>query len=497
MSEPTSQAASTVDHVEVRPGIYYDSVTLMLLSRTLLDDPAVDHAVVAMGTALNLELLTDANYDLPAVTAGDLVIAFRRRPSADEGSAGEGSAEAGAGAERILVLVDRLLSQSGRHRDGDGPSETPAHTLRAAIDAGQANVALISVPGEHAFAQAVDAIEAGAHPIIFSDNVSVDYEVALKRRAADNGLLAMGPDCGTVILDGVGLGFANVVTPGPIGLASASGTGAQQVCALCDLAGVGVRHVLGLGGRDLTDDVGGLSALPAIRLLDDDPAIEVIGVIAKRIDPITRTALDALTAEIATPVVIVPGDDLTTGTVALLAALGSELADIPTWQPSGDLAQPAARPGRLLGLFSGGTLAGEAARFVNDAGVEAEIIDLGDDEYTRGRPHPMIDNRLRLERLAAAADDDDVAAVLLDVVLGHGAAPDPAGELAPAIAAIGRPVFVSLVGTSSDPQGLERQAELLTEAGASVFASNAHAVAAAISALTTDAKFTKAATEKP
>ena len=221
------------------------------------------------------------------------------------------------------------------------------------VDAG-ATVVLISVPGEHAFRQAVEAIEAGAHPIIFSDNVSLDHEVIIKELANEAGLLAMGPDCGTVVLDGVGLGFANVVSPGAIGLVSASGTGAQQVCAITDYAGVGVRHVLGLGGRDLSDEVGGLTALPAIGLLDSDPGVEVIGVIAKTIGPETARALDALTAETQTPTVMIPIDDLTLGTSALLGTIGVAMPDLPTWMPP----QKRRRgPGRVLGLYSGGTLA--------------------------------------------------------------------------------------------------------------------------------------------
>ncbi len=460
MSGADSQ--TTVDVVEVRAGQYRDSVTLMLLSRTLTEDPAVDHAIVAMGTALNLELLVDAGYQLPEVTAGDLILAFRGREEA---------------VADTRLLIDRLLNESGRATGAAGSVEAVARTLRSAAAMSGANVALISVPGQHAFRQAVDDIEAGLHPIIFSDNVTVAHEVVLKRMATEAGLLAMGPDCGTVLLDGVAVGFANVVSPGPIGLVSASGTGAQQVCALCDQAGVGVRHALGLGGRDLSDDVGGLSALAAIRLLDDDPGVEVIGVIAKEIGQRTRPAVDELLAQIETPTVIIPGDDLVAGTRALLSELAVELPAPPTWSPA---AERPRRPGRILGLYSGGTLAGEAVRMASEAGADAEIIDLGDDEYTRGRPHPMIDYRLRLERLVAADSQQTVGAILLDVVLGHGFNPDPAAELGPALAEIGLPVYVALVGTAGDPQGHDRQAEALAEAGATVFASNAAAVTAAV-----------------
>lgn len=451
-------------HIEVRSGFYRDSVTLMLLSRQLNEDPAVDHAIVAMGTALNLQLVEDAGYELPEVTAGDLLIALRT----DERSL-----------DHVLTQTDRMLADSGRSHDSGNSNFRAPRSLRIAIEQSGADVALISVPGEHAFRQAIEAIEAGAHPVVFSDNVPLDDEIDLKRLALSRGLLAMGPDCGTVILDGVGLGFANVVLPGPIGLASASGTGAQQVCALCDQSGVGVRHVLGLGGRDLTDDVGGLAAMGAIRLLDEDPRVEVIGVIAKHIGPYTRVALDRLLREVETPSVIIPSEDLTAGSAALLAAAGVDMPEPPSWPSANERPR---RAGRLIGLYSGGTLAGEAERIVADLDASADIIDLGDDEYTRGRPHPMIDHRLRLERLADAAEDPDVGVVLLDVVLGHGSSADPAAELGPAISELEVPVFVALIATGGDPQGLERQATSLAAAGASVFLSNAAAVRAAVDA---------------
>jgi len=447
--------------IEVRPGHYHDSVSLMQLSQALMEDEAVDHAQVAMGTALNLDLLTDLGYDRPDAASADLVIAV----DAD-----------GSAIERLRKVVDTLLAASASRRGLTVSDLAPAKTVGTAVDAG-ATVVLISVPGEHAFRQAVEAIEAGAHPIIFSDNVSLDHEVIIKELANEAGLLAMGPDCGTVVLDGVGLGFANVVSPGAIGLVSASGTGAQQVCAITDYAGVGVRHVLGLGGRDLSDEVGGLTALPAIGLLDSDPGVEVIGVIAKTIGPETARALDALTAETQTPTVMIPIDDLTLGTSALLGTIGVAMPDLPTWMPP----QKRRRgPGRVLGLYSGGTLAAEAERILSaESGVDAEVIDLGDDIYTRGRPHPMIDARLRVERLREAGRSDDVGAVLLDVVLGHGAAQNPAADLGPAVSDLPMPVHIALIGTADDPQGRDSQAEALAAAGASVYLSNAAAARAA------------------
>ncbi|MEC9270630.1 MAG: FdrA family protein [Actinomycetota bacterium] len=452
----------TIQHVELRGGVYRDSVTLMLLTKVLSEDPEIHHPIVAMATPLNVELAQSAGYEVPDGSNNDLLIAF----STDEDLV-----------PRCLELVDKLLNESV------GPGEPQHSTDRALTSLGRtikdfgSQVALISVPGEHAAYQAAEAIEAGAHPVIFSDNVSIECELNLKMLAESFGLIVMGPDCGTVILDGAGLGFANVTETGPIGLISASGTGAQQILALCDQGNVGVRHVLGLGGRDLTDDIGGLSARKALSMLDADPTIEVIGLVAKEIGPATDRDLEEAISSLITPVVRIPTEDLTDGTAQLLRVAGSELPELPVW---GSTRERHRRMGHLVGLFSGGTLALESEFIAGAAGCEAQIVDLGADKYTVGRPHPMIDNTLRLERLEEAAEDDSVGAVLIDVVLGHGASANPSAELADVVRRIQAPVFVSLIGTRSDPQDLERQARTLALAGAEVHLSNANATKAAV-----------------
>ena len=451
-----------IDHVELRSGLYRDSVALMLLTRTLSQDNGISDPIVAMATTLNMELARTAGYEIPEGSGSELLIAFRAEEEA---------------ISRCLQIIDELLNQSQDPTVAhENLNHRPRSLGRLATD-WKSDVALVSVPGEHAAYQAVEAIEAGAHPVIFSDNVSIKNELSLKKQATDLGLLVMGPDCGTVILDGVGLGFANVIPAGPIGLISASGTGAQQVLALCDHAGVGVRHVLGLGGRDLTDEIGGISAHTALTMLEDDPTVEVIGIVAKEVGPSTRESLEDAASKLSTPVVWVPTGDLTNGTDQLLEVAGFELPAVPVWRPAME------RPngsGRLVGLFSGGTLAIEAQAIAQASGCEAEIVDLGADEYTVGRPHPMIDNTLRLERLAEMSRDETVGTVLLDVVLGHGASPDPAAELQSALRDISVPIFVSLIGTNGDPQNFDSQVNQLTQAGAEVHLSNASAARAAV-----------------
>ena len=247
----------------------------------------------------------------------------------------------------------------------------------------------------------MDALESGSDVMVFSDNVPVEQEVALKRYAATRDLLVMGPDCGTAVVDGLGLGFANVVSPGPVGIVAASGTGCQQVLALLDHAGVGVTTAYGVGGRDLSAEVGGLATRTALARLDRDPRVELIVLISKPPADEVARELTAYTASLRTPVQLAllgsGRPDLTAATEEVLRALGRE---VPAWPVRG--ATRAATGARLHGLFVGGTMKQEAGLLVEAAGLgdRAELVDFGDDEYTTGRAHPMIDPSLRLERLA-------------------------------------------------------------------------------------------------
>ncbi len=481
-----------IDHVEVRSGHYADSVTLMQVSSEVGRVEGVEAAIVAMATELNRDLLAGMGFDVAGVGADDLVVAIRV-----------------AGEDVLGVALATLASAlAPRRAVADDAGEAPPRTVAEAATVG-GDLALISVPGEHAFVEAMDAIEGGLDVMLFSDNVPVSQEIVLKDRASALGRLVMGPDAGTAIVAGVGLGFANVVRPGPVGLVAASGTGAQLLSCLLDAAGIGVSHVLGVGGRDLSSVVAGRGSLRALELLESDVATEHIVVLSK--PPAVEVAehIAAVTASMATPVTLAfLGDgqpDLAQRAEEVIAAVGGVVPDHwPTWGK-----RPAAGdPGRLVGLFSGGTLCAEATLIARAAlqtvranvVVEEELrlhgfesvddhilIDLGEDEFTRGRPHPMIDQRLRIDRIGVEGARARV--LLLDVVLGHAAHPDPASELAPVLDEVRRrateqgrqlDVVVSLCGTASDPQHLERQAERLVEAGAFVAVSNAEAARTAV-----------------
>jgi succinyl-CoA synthetase alpha subunit len=461
--------------VEVRTGAYHDSVTLMRAGRRLAERPGVTAALTAMATALNVGLLTEMGFTPPPeARPDDLLVAIR--------------ADGPEALEAARATLDELLA--ARPAGGAGPhglgGPPPARTTGSAARRADATVALVSVPGPYAFAEAMDALDAGLNVMVFSDNVPVEHELELKETAARRGLLVMGPDCGTAVIGGVGLGFANVVRPGRIGLVAASGTGAQQVMSLLDEAGAGVSHVLGVGGRDLSAQVSGRSTLQALRALDADPATDLIVVVSKPPAPEVAGLIRSAARRLATPVRFgllgEGGDgltDLTRVAEDALEAAGVAVPAWPSWTPSRPVRAP--RPGPVCGLFAGGTLCSEAAAIAGASGAEATMVDLGDDEYTRGRAHPMIDPTLRLERLAAATTGGARGAVLIDVVLGHGAEADPAASLVPVIERSEIPVVVSLCGTAGDPQGRDRQAEALAAAGAAVFASNAAAARHAVS----------------
>lgn len=457
-------------HVEIRAGAYADSVTLLQVSRAVQGLDGVASAQVAMATPLNLEVLAEMGFDIPAeATPNDMLVAIKL---AD----GAGSAELDA----ALAGVDRALAEATRRPEGGNTELEPPRTIASALARYGDDLVLISVPGPNAVVEAMDAIEAGTDVMIFSDNVPVEAEVALKRAAERKQVLVMGPDCGTAVVDGVGLGFANVVAPGPVGMVAASGTGAQQVMALLDAAGVGVRQVYGVGGRDLSAEVGGLATGEALRRLEADAEVERIVLVSKPPAADVAAAIDATAESLDTPVskaLLGPGQpDLTAATEQLLGELD---VAVPEWPVAGT-ARAAVAGTAIAGLFCGGTLCTEARLIAEGAGAEGTFIDFGDDEYTSGRAHPMIDPTLRLEHVASSANDPAVGVLLLDVVLGHGADADPAASLAPAIENLTVPVVITVVGTSHDPQGLQRQIETLAAAGAEVYVSNAQATHRAI-----------------
>lgn len=497
--------------------IYRDSVSLMQLSARIAALEGIRQASVVMATEGNLALLREAGLlDGPVdASPSDLLVVVQ----------GEGDALRQA----ALDETERSLSAVAQPAASRAAREISPRSIEMGLATQPgANLALISTPGEYAAAEALKALRFGVNVMLFSDNVSIEDEVMLKREADRRGLLVMGPDCGTAIVGGVPLAFANAVRRGPVGVIGASGTGIQQVTSLIDQAGLGVSHALGTGGRDLKSEIGGATMLRAIDELAADENTRVIVLVSK--PPAREVAEKVLQrARVAGKPVIacflgadardIEGVNISAAATledaAAMASAAARGAPIKASKPH----VPAFAAPRLVssqrfvrGLYSGGTFCYEATLLLSQAiaGVHSNtpvgratslgdvwhsightLIDLGDDEFTRGRPHPMIDHRLRNERIVREATDAQVALVLLDVVLGYGAHPDPAAEMLPAIRearALAKAeerdlTFVGFIcGTERDPQGLDRQSAALSEAGVILAKSNAQAarIAAAI-----------------
>lgn len=491
----TDPASTTVEHVELRPGAYADSVALLQVSKDVAAVDGVVAAQVAMATALNLEVIAGMGFTIPEASPNDMIVAVRL--------------ESDGHLPAALAAVDEALAASRRQSQGSEDVAVPSRTTGSALDKSGAGMVLISVPGPSATVEAMDALEAGQDVMIFSDNVPLDEEIALKTYAEQRDVLVMGPDCGTAVVRGIGLGFANTMRPGPVGIVAASGTGCQQLLALLDYANIGITAALGVGGRDLSAEVRGRSTKQAMRRLDTDPATDLIVVVSKPPSDEVARELEEFAATLTTPVqfaLLGKGQaDLTEAAQRVITELGQQAPEWPIWGE-----QSSGGSGSLRGLFAGGTLCDEAMIIAEaalgpvwsniplegghtlDSSLEADgtvMIDFGSDEMTQGRAHPMIDPTLRLEHLAKVSANPHVRVVLMDVVLGHGADSDPAATMAPAVrqardtaqqAGRDLSVVIACVGTSGDAQGLARQAQALADAGAEVHLSNAQAARRAV-----------------
>jgi FdrA protein len=477
---------------EIRQGAYYDSVVLMQLQRELRDLSGVLDAGVVMATPVNRALLTQSGL-LPQgaerAEPEDLLVVIQ--------------AESQVQAEEALAQVDALLS---RRRVSEDRQFNP-RSLDAAIKMlPDSKWVLISVPGRYAAQVARDALKLNRHVFLYSDNVSIEDEIKLKKEASARRLLVMGPDCGTAIINGVGFGFANHVRRGPIGLVGAAGTGLQTITCKIHQLGSGVSHAIGTGGRDLKDEVAGMTALQGFDLLQRDPDTKVIILVSKPPDPEVAARLLARVRKSKKPIVIqfmgfAPAS-LQVGNLHfalnfdMAASKAIELLQSGPFTDEPEEQRPILLRERryLRGLFSGGSLANEALRalqlilaplYSNIPLSESQrlldphrsqahtILDLGADEFTVGRLHPMMDNELRIRFFRQASADPEVAVILMDVVLGEGAHPDPAKELAPVIAEIKKnqpvEVVIIVIGTDEDPQDLQEQRRQFIEAGARVF----------------------------
>ncbi|MBZ5538630.1 MAG: acyl-CoA synthetase FdrA [Acidobacteriia bacterium] len=491
---------------QLRKGAYFDSITLMQCGKEITAMPGIADAAVVMGTKSNKAILHSSGLLVPEFTGAgdtDLLIAIK--------------GESAKAAETALGSVDGLLKRPvQKTRSGGEPH--PVSLERALEVLPGANLALISVAGRYAGNEAMRALEHGLQVMIFSDNVSLKEEIRLKKYARKRGLLVMGPDCGTAIINGVPLAFANVVDRGNIGIVAAAGTGLQEVSCIISNSGAGVSQAIGTGGREVKREVGGIMFVEAVKALADDANTRVILLISKPPDKEVLARITRVIKGIHKPVVtLLIGAKTKDGGPSTLEEAALTAVAMSRGEETHHLRQQiAARDAKILetakresqermkgqkyvrGLFSGGTFCAEAqilfremiSNVYSNAPTGASrplkeslksqknsVIDLGEDEFTVGRPHPMIDYSLRNRRILEEAADPETAVILLDVVLGHGSHPDPASELSPIIREVSKQVTVvcSITGTDRDPQNRGAVERRLKGAGAIVMPSNAAA----------------------
>ncbi|MGI9553769.1 MAG: acyl-CoA synthetase FdrA, partial [Thermodesulfobacteriota bacterium] len=446
----------------IKQNYYQDSMKLMQISKELASLPGIKNASAIMATEANLKMLEAAGLVNKApdfVSANDLIVAVKAESK-------KSANDALKKLDTFLVPLHEVADENIEYKNFD--------TAYGALN--QPNMALISVPGEFAKLEVARAINNNIHTFLFSDNLSVEEEIELKHRAKEKGLLMMGPGCGTAIINGTCLGFANIIRRGPIGVVAAAGTGLQEVTSLIHNWGLGISHGIGVGGRDLSEEVGGLMAIEAIKLLQKDKNTEIILLVSKPasinvveniVSTVRKGKKPFAMCQLGEKGNIEPEKNIFfTETLEELSLLAVNIAGEKkgqkvkitdySWKIFGKEILNSLNPSQqyVRGLFSGGTLCYEAQKILTSAlgqiysnvplssdyklkdsnkSIKHSCIDLGEEEFTVGRPHPMIDSTLRSERIVQEAKDPGTAIILFDVVLGYGASPDPAGDLLPAI----------------------------------------------------------------
>ena len=487
---------------------YYDSVTLMSLTASLKKQYSGDEIFLLMGTPMNVQLIKDIGFKddrLVNISPNDCLIGIKT--SQDN-------------PEMIESLVKALKSGSQQSKATTNQLTVYPSTPSAA-KAINADVAVISVPGAYAAFEAHQALNAGLNVMLFSDNVSVEDEIVLKKKAIEKNLLLMGPDCGTAIINGVGLAFANQIRKGPIGIVAASGTGLQEVTVLIDRFGGGISQAIGTGGRDLSEKVGGLMMLQGIDMLNHDPETKVITLISK---PPAASVYEKILQKLKTvtkPVVVgfIDGKKpensayhhaATLAEAAYLSLkamkLNPPIFEQLTEQQKLDAAATKKTNQFIRGLYCGGTLCSEAISIArknlkeiySNVSKKPEehlddvfqskghcFVDLGDDVFTNGRPHPMIEPTIRLERILQEAKDPQVGVLLLDFELGYGSHEDPTGTHLEALQSFKDqrpdvPIIAYVCGTEGDSQRLKDQEQKLKAIGIRLASSHAQAIRYAV-----------------
>jgi FdrA protein len=503
------------EKIVVKRNEYHDSIQLMRISEELRKIDGVKQLMVMMATPSNKQILNSmglSNTDTESAGKNDMIVALR--------------AVGREVIEEVLAAMERLFKLGEEKKKG----QRVYHSIDAALKAmPDANLCLISLPGEYAVEQAQKALRAGLHVVVYSDNVPLEDDRALKELATEKGLLCMGPDCGVANINGVAFLTASVVQKGPIGIIGASGSGTQLIAALTEREGLGVSQAIGVGGKDLKDEVGGLSMLAGISALANDPETEVVVLVSRTPGEATLIKILEKVKQSAKPVVVyfiggdaeiiekyggIPAADLEDAAlkaVNLVKKKPLEKSDFTLEQDEINKILDKETSGinknqqYLRGLYCGGTFCDEAIAqlqsYIGDVwsntpkreelrledtfvSKEHTVIDLGDEEFTMGRPHPVIDPEPVRMAILREGKKEDTAVLLLDFILGPAINPDPVGSVINQIKEVKTfhslsggylSVVASVCGTDGDPQNLTRQTQLLEKSGVVVMPSNAQA----------------------
>lgn len=491
----------------IRKNTYQDSINLMLLTNRINTLPGVIQSQIMMGTDANKDIYRNAGLltaEVEAAAPGDMCIVVDAQ---EEGIV-----------DQVLEEVKTFLNDMSVKKEKQ-ESVSVTNWEEALEQLPDANMALFSTPGEYTAPEIEKALDLGLHVFSFSDNISLEDEIRLKKKAHEAGLLFMGPDCGTGIISGIPIAFTNVVKPGNIGIVGASGTGIQEVTAIIDRLGGGVIHAIGTGGRDLNEAVGAITVKDAIIGLEHHDPTDVIVVISKPPAKEVRDDVVKLLQKVTKPVVAIflgekpenhEGKVYLAHTLEETARMAVDLAKgLPVRDHYCDpltceVQETLGANQTVKGLYSGGSLAAEAGMLISESlnlgGLIKEegyilktqgyeVVDLGDDVYTQGKPHPMIDPEVRIKKIMECAHDPRTGVILLDCMLGYGCHPDMAGALVPAIReaqeiakADGRNLYfvASVCGTRQDPQNYDQEVETLKGCGVLVEESNARAIRLAL-----------------
>lgn len=516
-------------HVLVKSNYYRDSLNLLKISDIMKrSSSGIVEAVVIMGTKTNKAVLVKLGFPSTKInqaTESDLIIAIE---AVDKGSV-----------DSALRKVEELLHSDGSSDTSSSVSENPTDLDSALVSMSNANLALISIPGEYVKDLSIKLSNEGIHQQIFSDHVPLDDELTIKEYAAKKGVLVLGPGAGTSIINGKGIGFSNVLRKGPVGIIAAAGTGLQEVSSLLDQCDIGVKYGLGVGANDPKEKIGGLMMLEALKVLEELPDIEIMTIVSKPPSPRAKKKIidyivkngkkkyvlaflggghdDSLPKSTKSKIVQVT--TLASAVFAVAGLTSNELykqslvrlhiepeilqrSVAKEWKGFGQQQK------YIRALYTGGTFAYETQVILNgilkdlfsnaptgrtkklpqsSKSKKHSILDLGEEEFTQGRPHPMIDPTIRRLRLVEESQDPEVGVVMMDFVLGYGSNPDPVGAVLNEIGQVkatarksGR--YLSIVthvcGTKRDPQGYDESIRKLENAGALVFPTNALAAIA-------------------